>query len=253
MGNLSQSRILICNDDGIQAKGIQVLERVARLFSDDVWVVAPQTEQSGKSHSFTIGTDLIAKRVAERHFSVAGTPTDCVLFACNVLMKDKKPDFVLSGINHGENVGLDLLYSGTVGIALEGALQGAKSFAFSLAGAKKTSDFWDITERRAEQVFSYFADFREADFLNVNFPATASLAPVKLTTVADRKIGDDIKVLLNENEKIVFSIQSTRSDYQKNDMTDAEAIENGFVSITSVQVKLFQPAFLNNSVSLVTG
>ena len=121
---MKQARILICNDDGINAEGVSVLEQAALGLSDDVWVVAPADEQSGKAHSFTAKGDLIAVKRDERHFAVNGTPTDCILFACNVLFKGKKPDFIFSGINHGANLGFDVVYSGTTGAAIEGTLQG---------------------------------------------------------------------------------------------------------------------------------
>ena len=141
---MTQDRILICNDDGINAEGIHVLEEAALRLSDDVWVVAPALEQSGKGHSFTAKGNLTAVKIDDRHFTVDGTPTDCILFACNVLLKNHKPDFVFSGVNHGSNLGFDVLYSGTTGVAIEGTLQGIKSFAFSLYGAKQGSAYWSM-------------------------------------------------------------------------------------------------------------
>lgn len=226
-------RILICNDDGIGAVGLKVLEQAALSLSDDVWVVAPAEEQSGKAHSFTIGRPMTAEKLAGRRYSVTGTPTDCVLYAFNVLLRDKRPDLVLAGINHGENVGLDVLYSGTVGIATEGALQGVKGIAFSLAGAKKGSAFWDITEKRAEEILPVLAETAGADVFNVNFPATDGPAPVVQTTICDRKIGDAVDVSETDGNKTVFTVLSTRSAYAKTPGCDAEALARGNVTVTA--------------------
>src|SRR3954462_8792489 len=107
-------RILISNDDGIDAPGIKVLEKIARELTDDVWVVAPELEQSGASHSLTTRRPLRLNEVEPRHYAVDGTPTDCVLLAVKRLLRDHPADLVLSGVNGGSNVGEDLTYSGTV-------------------------------------------------------------------------------------------------------------------------------------------
>ena len=112
--DLSKARILLSNDDGIHAPGLEVLEKIARTLSDDVWVVAPETEQSGASHSLTLHRPLRMRQMGERRFAVDGTPTDCVLLAINHILKDRKPDLVLSGVNHGSNLGEDVTYSGTI-------------------------------------------------------------------------------------------------------------------------------------------
>src|SRR5215216_5060147 len=124
-------RILISNDDGIEAPGIQLLEKVARKLTDDVWVVAPELEQSGASHSLTTRRPLRLTEVAPRHYAVDGTPTDCVLLAVKRLLKDQVPHLVLSGINGGSNVGEDLTYSGTVAAAMEATLLGIPAMALS--------------------------------------------------------------------------------------------------------------------------
>ena len=249
-GGLRGKRILICNDDGIGAVGLKVLEQAALALCDDVWVVAPATEQSGKAHSFTIGSPMTAEKLSDRRYAVSGTPTDCVLYAFNVLLKDKKPDLVLAGINHGENVGLDLLYSGTVGIATEAALQGAKGFAFSLAGAKKGSAFWDVTGRRVVRVLPVLAGTDGANVFNVNFPATNDPAPMVSATVCDRKIGDDIDVLSVDGNKTVFSVRSTRSAYAKTPDCDAEALMRGCVTVTALTAGVPQSVDVLKNVDL---
>src|SRR4051794_14092976 len=124
-------RILISNDDGIGSPGIKVLEKVARELSNDVWVVAPEQEQSGASHSLTTRRPLRLRPVGEQRYAVDGTPTDCVLLAVKRLLRDRPPDLVLSGINGGSNVGEDLTYSGTVAAAMEATLLGIPAVALS--------------------------------------------------------------------------------------------------------------------------
>src|SRR5687768_12697405 len=113
-------RILVSNDDGIHAAGLDIAEAIARSMSDDVWVVAPETEQSGASHSLTLTLPLRMRQVNERRFAIQGTPTDSVMMAVIHLLKDHKPDLVLSGVNRGFNVADDVTYSGTVAAAMEG-------------------------------------------------------------------------------------------------------------------------------------
>ena len=115
-------RILLTNDDGIHAPGLEVLEEIAAQLSSDVWVVAPDDEQSGASHSLTISEPLRMRRISERRFAVRGTPTDCVLLAVQHLVDGKPPDLLLSGVNRGGNIADDITYSGTVAGAMEGTI-----------------------------------------------------------------------------------------------------------------------------------
>ena len=117
-------RILCTNDDGIHAPGLKVIEEIARQISDDVWVVAPELDQSGVSHSLSLNDPLRLREVGPRHFAVRGTPTDCVIMGARHILKDKQPDIVLSGVNKGRNVAEDVVYSGTIAGALEGTILG---------------------------------------------------------------------------------------------------------------------------------
>src|SRR3954468_6173781 len=126
-------RILITNDDGIHAPGLTVYEDIARALSDDVWVVAPETDQSGVSHSLSLNDPLRLREISDRHFAVKGTPTDCVIMGIRHLMHETKPDLVLSGVNRGQNVAEDVSYSGTVAGAIEGTILGVPSIALSQA------------------------------------------------------------------------------------------------------------------------
>jgi 5'-nucleotidase len=126
-------RILITNDDGVHAEGLDICEKIARSLSDDVWVVAPEYDQSGVAHSLSLNNPLRLRQVAERRFAVRGTPTDCIIMGACHLLSGKGPDLVLSGVNRGSNVGEDVIYSGTVAGAVEGTMLGIPSLALSRA------------------------------------------------------------------------------------------------------------------------
>ncbi len=128
---LARKRILVTNDDGINAPGLEAMIDIATQLSSDVWVVAPEFNQSGAGHSLSLSHPVRARQVSETKFALEGTPTDCVLFAVKHLLKDRKPDIVLSGVNRGGNMSDDVTYSGTIAGAMEGCLLGIPSIAFS--------------------------------------------------------------------------------------------------------------------------
>ncbi|KQT82553.1 5'/3'-nucleotidase SurE [Aurantimonas sp. Leaf443] len=169
-------RLLLTNDDGIHADGLAVLERIARQLTDDVWVVAPETDQSGLSHSLTLSSPLRLRKVGEKKFALSGTPTDCVIMALKHLM-DGPPDMVLSGVNAGQNIADDVSYSGTVAGAMEGAMLGLKSVALSQAFVYSTyrEALWDTAEAHAPEILRKIArmDLPANHLVNVNFPAVA--------------------------------------------------------------------------------
>lgn len=167
-------RILLTNDDGIHAEGLAALERIARTLSDDVWVVAPETDQSGLAHSLSLSEPLRMRKVSDKHFALRGTPTDCVIMAIRQVL-DTKPDLVLSGVNSGSNVADDVTYSGTIAGAIEGTLQGVRSFALSQAyvyenGARIVP--WEVAEAHAPALLGKLldVDLPVGTFLNLNFP-----------------------------------------------------------------------------------
>ncbi len=171
-------RILLTNDDGIHAEGLQVLERIARSFTDDVWVVAPETDQSGFAHSLSLSEPLRMRKVSDKHYAVRGTPTDCVIMGVRHLMKEP-PDLILSGINSGSNVADDVTYSGTIAGAMEGTLLGIRSIALS-QGYTVTEDgrtvIWETAERHAPQLLEKLMKLSLPAnvFLNLNFPNCAA-------------------------------------------------------------------------------
>lgn len=170
-------RILLTNDDGIHAEGLKVLERIARSLSDDVWIVAPETDQSGLAHSLTLSDPLRLRQISEKHFAVRGTPTDCVIMGIQHVLKGK-PDLILSGVNAGANLADDVTYSGTIAAAIEGTLQGVRSIALSQAvrydGETRTFP-WEVAEHHAAELIQKLLPLSLADgtFLNVNFPSCA--------------------------------------------------------------------------------
>ncbi|HSM96698.1 MAG TPA: 5'/3'-nucleotidase SurE, partial [Rhizomicrobium sp.] len=126
-------RILVTNDDGIHAPGLEIAEKIARALSDDVWVVAPETEQSGASHSLTLTLPLRLREISAKRYAMTGTPTDCVMMGVAEIMKDNPPTLILSGVNRGSNIADDVTYSGTIAGAMEGTALGIPSIALSQA------------------------------------------------------------------------------------------------------------------------
>ncbi len=145
-------QILLTNDDGIHAPGLAVLETIARELSDDVFVVAPESDQSGVAHSLSLSDPLRLREISPHHYAVKGTPTDCVIMGVHTIMADKRPDLVLSGVNRGQNVAEDVTYSGTIAGAMEGAMLGIASIALSQAYAGvhgRPLIEWDSAEKHA--------------------------------------------------------------------------------------------------------
>lgn len=170
-------RILLTNDDGIHAEGLAVLERIARTLSDDVWVVAPETDQSGLAHSLTLSEPLRLRQISEKHFALRGTPTDCVIMGVRKVL-DIKPDLILSGVNVGANMADDVTYSGTIAGAIEGTLQGIRSFALSQAYRHTDGGIvpWDVVETHAPKLLKKLMrlDLPDGTFLNLNFPTCSA-------------------------------------------------------------------------------
>src|SRR3954447_12381222 len=173
--DVGECRILISNDDGIESPGIKILEQIARELSDDVWVVAPDQEQSGASHSLTTRRPLRLTEIAPRHYAVDGTPTDCVLLAVKKLLRDRPPDLVLSGINGGSNVGEDLTYSGTVAAAMEATLLGIPAIALSQDFRDGQGIPWETGEALGPEVIRRLLrlPWPASTLFNINFPAVA--------------------------------------------------------------------------------
>jgi 5'-nucleotidase len=188
-------RILITNDDGIHAPGLAVCEDIARALSDDVWVVAPETDQSGVSHSLSLNDPLRLRRIDERHFAIKGTPTDCVIMGVRHIL-DAPPDLLLSGVNRGQNVAEDVTYSGTVAGAIEGTVLGVTSFALSQAYGIETrqNPFWDTARRHAPDVIrrTLAAGVPRDVLVNINFPDCTPEAVAGVASTMQGKRDQDL-------------------------------------------------------------
>jgi 5'-nucleotidase len=171
-------RILLTNDDGIEAPGLDVLEKIATDLTDDVWVVAPETDNSGASHSLTLAEPLRMRELAKRRYAIKGTPTDCVIMGVRFLLHEKPPDLVMSGVNRGQNLADDITYSGTVAGAIQGCLLGIPSMAMSLVTGPAETDqgtgepLWETPMHHGAALVRKLMDAGWPDgvVLNVNFP-----------------------------------------------------------------------------------
>jgi 5'-nucleotidase len=168
-------RILCTNDDGIHAPGLRVVEEIARALSDDVWIVAPEIDQSGVSHSLSLNDPLRLREVAPKHFAVKGTPTDCVIMGARHLMGEGvTPDLVLSGVNRGRNAAEDVTYSGTIAGAMEGTILGIPSIALSqeFGPASRQQPHWETAVKYGPEVVRRVlaVGLPPATLVNVNFP-----------------------------------------------------------------------------------
>jgi 5'-nucleotidase len=174
---VSALRVLVTNDDGIHAPGLAVAEHVARALTDDVWVVAPETEQSGASHSLTLSLPLRLREINERHFAVTGTPTDCVMMGTAHIMKDNPPTLVISGVNRGSNLADDITYSGTIAGAMEGCALGIPSIAMSQTffSEGENDSVWECARHHAPTLIKRLVavGWPQDVLININFPDCA--------------------------------------------------------------------------------
>jgi 5'-nucleotidase len=239
-------RILLTNDDGVNARGLQVLERIASAFADDIWVVAPTEEQSGAGHSLTLTVPVRLRKLGERRFCVTGTPTDAVMMGLTEIMKDARPDLVLSGVNRGANLGEDVTYSGTVSAAMESALAGIPSIALSQAYAKQgmgdmvpfaTAEAW--AERVLRPLLA--SPMARRTLVNVNFPALPP-AEVRGVKVARQGLRDYGRLKIDRRtdprgyEYYWFGLGPMIET--PGHSTDLEAIADGYVSVTPLHLDL---------------
>ncbi len=245
-------RILVTNDDGIHAVGLKVLERVARQLSDDVWVVAPESDQSGVSHSLSLAEPLRLREISERHFAVKGTPTDCVIMGIKHVLKDKAPDLVLSGINRGHNIADDVTYSGTIAAAIEGTTLGVRSIALSQAYAhfERHPVRWETAEALAPDLIRRLmvTDLPQGTFLNVNFPDVAvdDVRGVRVTCQGKR---DQQFLDVEEREDgrglPYFWMTFKRFQSQMQASWDMTALHEGYISVTPLQLDLTDTKMLD--------
>jgi 5'-nucleotidase len=239
-------RILLTNDDGVNARGLAVLEAIARTLSRDITIVAPTEEQSGKGRSLTITQPLRLRQIGDRRYAVSGTPTDAVMMALAVVMKDGPPDLILSGVNRGANLAEDVSYSGTVAAAMEGALAGIRSVALSQvyarAGMGEAVSF-AAAEGWGERVLRPLveAPWVPRTLVNINFPPIDA-AEVRGIRVVGQGLRDYGRV------KIEAGIDPRGYDYHWLSLggvghtggaaTDLEAVAGNYVSVTPLHLDM---------------
>jgi 5'-nucleotidase len=235
-------RILVTNDDGIHAPGLQVLERIARSIGDDVWVVAPERNNSGAGHSLTLRRPLRVRRAAERHFAVDGTPTDCVLLALQSIIRDLPVDLVLSGVNHGANLAEDVTYSGTIAAAMEATLFKVRAVALSQVFSNGQPIHWATAERYGPEVIRRLLDmpWTEDLLINVNFPdrPPMEVRGARVTAQGKRKLGDDLVERLDPRGEPYIWIGALREEADHREGTDLAAVHDGYVSVTPIHMDM---------------
>ena len=232
-------RILITNDDGIHSEGIAALEKALSEIGD-VYVVAPESEMSGASHSLTLSRPLRIRKIDERHWTVDGTPTDCVTLALNrILPPEKRPDICASGINHGANLGDDATYSGTVAGAMEATILGVSGVAFSLV-ANKNHDFAE-SAKVARQIVAKAVEegLPPGTLLNVNVPKGVPKG-FRVTKQGFKNARPVISEHTDPRGKLYYWIGEERSGFHAAEEggTDFEAIDEGFISVTPMRSDL---------------
>ncbi|HUJ48043.1 MAG TPA: 5'/3'-nucleotidase SurE [Rhizomicrobium sp.] len=240
-------RILITNDDGIHSPGLVVAENMARALTDDVWVVAPETEQSGASHSLTLSLPLRLRKVGEKKFAVTGTPTDCVMMGVAEVLKDRQPDLVLSGVNRGSNLADDVTYSGTIAGAMEGTSLGIRSIALSQSyGFEEGYKIrWHCGATHGPAVIAKLVESGWPEpqevLMNVNFPdcEPEDVTGLEVTEQGKRDMQTaamERRVDMRRNPYYWIGFKRVRSNPNKG--TDLRAIYEKRISITPLHLNL---------------
>lgn len=251
-------RILIVNDDGIDAPGIIMLEKVARTLSDDIWVVAPDEEKSGAGHSLSTYHPVRVKQRDERHFAVKGTPTDCALVAVYDLIEGRRPDIILSGINRGPNLAEDVTYSGTASAAMEGAMLGIPAIALSQVFRPPATVHWATAEAYAGLVIEKLLrmEWRPGQFVNVNFPdcLPEQVQGIRVTSQGLRPPGA-FKPMKRIDERHVpyYWIKIDHPEGGHADGNDLQAMVDNCVSVTPLQLDMTDRAALAGMEKLFEG
>ncbi|MDB5443222.1 MAG: surE [Phenylobacterium sp.] len=252
-------RILLTNDDGIHAEGLAALERIAAQLSDDVWVCAPEYEQSGASRALTLAEPIRVRKVAERKFATTGTPTDCVMLGVHELVVGGKPDLVLSGVNRGANLAEDVTMSGTVAGAIEAMALGVPGIALSQMGAYDPLDsFFAPAETFAPGVIKRLIEvgWPAEVMLNINFPAKpiADIVEIEVTRQGFR----DVQVRMAEKRtdlrgRDYYWIGFRPEKSKPAEGTDLRALYEGRISVTPLHIDLTHMASVHDLKKVVGG
>jgi 5'-nucleotidase len=236
-------RILLCNDDGIHAPGFKVLQRIARKLSDDIWIVAPESEQSAASHALTLHVPLRLRKISTRRYAVNGTPTDCIFLAFNKVLKGEPPDLVLSGVNRGENMGEDVTYSGTVAAAMEATLLGVPAIALSQSYERNRGRVsWKTAEHWAPTVVQKLlkAGWPRDVLINVNFPdyPPKEVAGLEVAAQGRHKMGDLLEERIDLRGNPYYWLRDIREDISGKPGSDLDAINRGAIAVTPLHLDL---------------
>ncbi|MSP43508.1 MAG: 5'/3'-nucleotidase SurE [Alphaproteobacteria bacterium] len=246
-------RVLLSNDDGINAPGMKCLVRIAKQLTDDIWIVAPETEQSGASHSLTLHDPLRLRQVTKRKYAVSGTPTDCVVLAIAEIMKDTLPDLILSGVNRGANLADDVTYSGTIAAAMEGTVLGVPSISLSQAWGFSDSPVvkWGTAERHAPPIIRQLIKTGWPDdvLININFPDQVATKRLKIEiTGQGRRDQSSLEMERRVDRRGIpyywTGFQRIRSNPPAG--TDLHAIYAGNISVTPLHMDLTHNATLRS-------
>jgi len=235
-------RILLTNDDGIHATGLALLEEIAAQISDEVWVVAPETDQSGLAHSLTLNEPLRLRKISDKRFALKGTPTDCVIMGVRELMSEP-PDLILSGVNSGQNIGDDITYSGTVAAAMEGTLLGVRSIALSQAynwSDGQRAIKWETTSTHGPEIIRQIValDLPHKTLINVNFPNCQAddVTGVEITRQGSYDHGLFMEKRLDGRSYPYYWLRFGREIPVQRDGSDIVALSENRISVTPVRL-----------------
>jgi len=237
-------RILLTNDDGIHAPGLAALERIAGALSDDVWVVAPELDQSGLAHSLSLNDPLRLRGISEKRFALRGTPSDCVIMAVRRILADKAPDLVLSGVNSGQNVADDVTYSGTIAAAIEATLLGVPAIALSQAypAGERARIPYETSETHGPGIIRKLLDYGFPDnvLYNVNFPNRApdAVEGIRITSQGRFAHGLHVEERFDGRGNQYFWLAYRRGKGTLTPGSDIHAIGEGAISLTALRLDL---------------
>jgi len=246
--NLKKARVLICNDDGMHAPGIKLLQKAVAPLVREVWVVAPETEQSAASHSLTLRRPLRIRKASDGRYGVDGTPTDSVLLGISQVMRETPPDLVLSGINRGGNLGEDVTYSGTIAAAMEAALLGVPAIAFSQVADDRRNARWKTAETWLPKVLRKLAkmEWPKDVLMSVNFPDTPAgrVTGIEVARQGQRKIGGALQQGEDPRGEPYYWVGIQRIKEQYLAGTDLDVVSRGGVAVTPLTLDLTHAATL---------
>src|SRR5882724_8907521 len=244
-------RILVTIDEGIHSPGLGVAEKIARALSDDVWVVAPENEQSGASHSLTLTAPLRLRRIEERRFAVSGTPTDCVMMACLHILKDQPPELILSGVNWGSNLADDVTYSGTIAGAMEGCALGIASIALSQGYDEEDRHAidWSPAQVHGARVVAALvkAGWPAGTLINVNFPGCPAdqVKGVKVVPQGSYDLqSTEIEERTDARQRAYYWIGLRRRKSTPPADSDVGAVYDNYIAVTPLHLNLTEPEVL---------